>query len=426
MKNDGHFKAILKTPATAERLNEAVLAQAHELFPAMVDWRRHAAMYPETAFDEFDTQQHVGEILDSMGISWKPIAGTGIIAEIKGDLPDNGKVWGLAAEMDALPVTDMRSDKTYQSRIEGKGDMCNHGGHRAMVLGALAICQRNKHLFAGRIRAIFHPAEEAADAQNKMGMDYVVEQGGLDGLTGLTGLHASPELDTDTCVVAFFESTGTGSMAGVEIIEINFTGTPGGGHGAMPWNTIDPIMIAMNFGITSQQIVSRRINLIDGPAVFTIGKIETSGFGAHNIIPESATMMCTLRTFNPEARAEAMRLIKALAEAAATPWGATASVLFGGTALPLVLDPGTNDRCRAYALQLFGSSAIRAAKIRTGADSFATAAQHVKASFWRLATGSKRLGIQHSLHSQFFDIDERSLENGAALLAFVALKEMAE
>ncbi|HWI66737.1 MAG TPA: amidohydrolase, partial [Symbiobacteriaceae bacterium] len=268
-------------------LTERILSLSADLAPRLVEMRRDLHRHPEVAGEEFWTTATLKRWLGEAGVAVLDLPlSTGLVAEVRGTRP--GPVVALRTDIDALPVTE-ETGLPYASEIPGKMHACGHDLHMATILGATLILKRLEGELAGTVRVLFQHAEETAS-----GAVDLIRVGALDGVSAVFGLHNKPD------VPAGHVGIKAGPlMAAVDSIGIDVEGK--GGHGAIPDQTVDPVVAASAIVMALQTAVSRNISPLE-PAVVSICTFQ-AGSGAHNVIPPSARLLGTVRTFNPAVRA---------------------------------------------------------------------------------------------------------------------------
>ena len=279
----------------------------------MTGWRRHLHTIPELGRECFKTAAFVEEKLREFGVDeiQTGFATTGIVAIINGQ--GNGPTIGLRADMDGLPIIET-TGLEYQSTHEGRMHACGHDGHTTMLLGAAKyLCETRN--FSGRVALIFQPDEEATG-----GAEAMVEEGILDtfDISQVYGIHNMPEFP----VGGFFTTTGP-LMAGADVFDINIKGR--GGHGAMPHGTVDPVLAACSIAQAIQSIVSRNVDAAER-LVISVTQIHTGS--VDNVIPDTAYMNGTVRSFTPEVRDLAERRLREIVAGQAASYGCEADVVY--------------------------------------------------------------------------------------------------
>ncbi|MEO1380177.1 MAG: amidohydrolase, partial [Pseudomonadota bacterium] len=253
----------------------------------MTAWRRHLHQHPELGFDCHETAAFVVEKLKEFGVDQieTGIATSGVVAIVEGQR--DGPTIGLRADMDALPIEE-QTGAQYASKTDGKMHACGHDGHTTMLLGAARYLAETRN-FKGRVALIFQPAEEGPGGGEVMVDEGIMERFGID---QVFAMHTNPWMEEGTL------ASNTGAMmAAVDTFHIDITGS--GGHGASPHNTRDPVVAACGIVQGIQTIVSRNH---DGrkDLVLSVTQIHTGS--AENIVPETAYVNGTIRTFDESVR----------------------------------------------------------------------------------------------------------------------------
>ncbi len=265
----------------------------------MTAWRQHLHMHPELQFDCHETAAFVVERLKEFGVDeiHEGLATSGVVAIINGRGP--GGTVGLRADMDALPMEET-TGLDYASKTPGKMHACGHDGHTAMLLGAARYLSETRN-FSGRVALIFQPAEEGGG-----GAGVMVDEGVLErfNIGEVYALHCAPGVP----VGAFYTTPGP-VMAAVDTVHIHVKGR--GGHGAFPHETADPIVAAVGMVNAIQTIVSRN-HFAEDALVISVTQIHTGS--AENIIPETAYINATVRTFDPKVQEMVQRRLQAIVD----------------------------------------------------------------------------------------------------------------
>ncbi len=320
--------------------------------------RRHLHANPELSYQEHNTVQYVAARLRSFGIEpVEGIAGTGLIAEIRGTNPDNKSI-ALRADMDALPIHEA-NDVPYKSKNPGVMHACGHDVHTSSLLGTAKILHDIKGEFEGTVRLLFQPGEE----KNPGGASYMIRDGALKNPqpAGIIGQHVYPLLEAGK--IGFKEGM---FMASADEIYLKVIGK--GGHGAWPELCIDPVVIASHVIIGLQQIISRNASPRQ-PTVLTFGKI--TGDGATNIIPEEVNIAGTFRAMDEVWRDEALAKIKKMAEGIAEGMGGRCEVDISRGYPYLENNPALTRRIREAAEAYVGPGNVVDLDISLGAEDFA-------------------------------------------------------
>jgi amidohydrolase len=371
----------------------------------VVALRRDLHRHPELGFEERRTAELVATRLRALGYEVTTGIGvTGVGGVLRGERL--GKTVMLRADMDALPI-DEENAAPYASANAGVMHACGHDGHVAMLLGAAALIARRKAELAGTLVLCFQPAEEGRGGAKAMLDDRFFERFGIErayGLhlasafpTGVVGLRSGP----------FYASSDS--------IEITIEGK--GGHGAAPHLSVDPIYVAGLFIVAIQQIVARQVDPIE-PAVVTIGAIHAGT--THNVIPSRATLLGTVRAFDADVRAKMAERIERVLRGVCESAGATYTFEYLWRYPVTSNDADQSRYVRALAEREIGSERVIEAPRLMGAEDFSYFAERVPAAFFTVGSnGGPDSAWPH--HHARFDLDERALATGVAILTALAL-----
>jgi len=291
----------------------------------VIGWRRDFHQHAELSNREFRTAEVIAEHLRNLDMEViTGVAKTGVVGVLKGGAP--GPVLALRADMDGLPVvekTGLPYASTQRSEYEGRevGVMhaCGHDNHMAILMGAAEILAGMRDTLPGTVKFIFQPAEEGAPKGEEGGAKLMIAEGVLKNpdVDAVIGLHISQGGEVGT---ASYRSLGF--MASAQRFDIQIQGKQT--HGARPWAGVDPIVVGAQIVNALQTIVSRQIDITQHPAVVTVGSF-TAGV-RNNIVPETATLSGTIRTFDAEVRSSIHEKIRSIAEQTANAMGAVATV----------------------------------------------------------------------------------------------------
>jgi amidohydrolase len=387
-----------------------ILAQAY--LQNAIQTRRHLHQNPELSYQEFNTSRFVAEKLTELGIEHQHgVAVTGVVALIKGKNPDK-KIIALRADMDALPILEA-NDVPYKSQNPGVMHACGHDVHTTSLLGTARILHELRHEFEGTIKCIFQPGEERLPG----GASLMIADGVLENPkpVSIFGQHVHTPLRAGVIGLK-----GGIYMASTDEIYVTVKGH--GGHGAMPQECIDPVVITAQIIVALQNVVSR-FGDPGIPSVLTFGKINSTG-GATNIIPNEVKLEGTFRTMNEKWRGEAHKRMKKIAESIAKGFGGACEfnivrgypVLFNHEVLTA--------RTKKRAIEFLGKDKVVDLPYRMTAEDFAYFSQAMPACFYRLGTGNPERGITSNIHTNTFDVDEAALETGIGLMAWLAVQEL--
>ncbi len=276
-------------------------------------WRRDIHQNPELLYDVHRTAGLVADKLRSFGVDevTTGIGRSGVVAVIRGRKTASGKVIGLRADMDALPIGE-KTGRPYASKIDGRMHACGHDGHTAMLLGAARYLAETRN-FDGTAIVVFQPAEEGGAGALAMMKDGLMDRWNIDEVYGMHNLPGLP--------LGRISMKSGAIMASTDEFKITITGT--GGHAALPHTTVDPIVVAASLVQALQTIVSRNMNPIDR-AVVSVTRINAGS--ALNVIASEATMAGTARTLNSDVRDLVEKRLREVCESTATSFGARAAV----------------------------------------------------------------------------------------------------
>ncbi len=394
-------------------LKERIKTLAKQFHPEVISFRRHLHKNPELSFSEFNTQKFVEEKLKAFGIrNIVRMANTGLVAIVEGKNPSK-KTIALRADMDALPIQETNK-VDYISSVPGVMHACGHDVHTSSLLGVAKILNELSAEFEGTVKFIFQPGEEKLPG----GASMMIKEGVLKNPRpdSVIGQHVMPQIQAGKIGIR----KGL-YMASTDEIYVTVKGK--GGHGAMPHLGVDPVMITAQMLVALQQIVSRAAKP-SLPSVLSFGKVIANG--ATNVIPDEVTLEGTFRTLNEKWREEAHQLMKKMAEGIAESMGGSCEFNIVRGYPFLINDEQLTDRVRAYSEDFLGKENIEELEIWMAAEDFAFYSQQAPACFYRLGVRNESKGITSSVHTSTFDIDESALETGMGLMAWLAIKELAD
>lgn len=383
-----------------------ILDKARSKENKIIELRRTLHQHPEIAHKEFETQKILVEHLEPLGVEIKKMAGTGLIATIKGE--DKGKTVALRADMDALPIRE-ENDVPYKSLNDGFMHACGHDAHMSMAYGAALILNDLRDNLKGNIRLIFQPAEEEGTVG---GAKPMIEEGALDGVDYILGMHVWPELPEGKLG---YRSGPFFAAADTIHIEINGKG----GHGAKPDMAVDPIMISAKVIDALHTISSREIDPLE-PFVITIGSIR--GGTAHNIIPDKVEMLGTVRTMEKKTRDTIEERLKRIIFGVTSAFNASFHLNYIYGYPILVNDEGVTNFMKGVASKILGEENVVQAKQTMGGEDFAYYLEKVPGTFMLLGTYSEKLGYVQGVHTSRFNLNEKILPVGSAIFAEGALE----
>jgi len=373
--------------------------------------RNHIHANPELSFEEYETAEYVYDRLKDIGLNpEKGIAETGVVAMINGKDPDS-RVIALRADTDALPIQE-ENEVPYKSKNEGVMHACGHDVHTSSLLGTATILNEIKDDFTGSIKLIFQPGEEKIPG----GASLMIKDGVLK--------NPAPESIIGQHVMAQIPAGKVGFKSGMYMAsadEIYLTVKGRGGHGAMPENNVDPVLITSHIIVALQQVISRNSDP-KIPSVLSFGKVIAEG--ATNIIPEEVKIEGTFRTLNETWRSEAHKKIKKISESIADGMGGECEVNILNGYPYLENDIDLTNSARTSAIEYLGNENVLDLDIWMAAEDFAYYSQEISSCFYRLGVGNVSKGITSTVHTPNFNIDEAALEVGPGLMAWLAIKAL--
>ena len=390
-------------------LTKKIKKLAKKYFKDTVEIRRHLHAHPELSYQEKKTGKFVAAELKKMKIPFKHgIADNGVVGLIKGKNP-NSKIVALRADMDALPIQE-ENKISYKSKNTGIMHACGHDVHTASLLGSARILQEIKDDFDGTIKLIFQPAEEKMPG----GASIMIKEGVLKNPNpaAILGQHVHPPLEVGKVGIR----SGL-YMASADEIYVTITGK--GGHGALPHECIDPIMIAAQMLTSLQQMVSRKGNPTI-PSVLTFGKINSTG-GATNIIPNEVKLMGTFRTMDEKWRKKAHKQMSTMANSIAKALGGSCDFNIVKGYPCLYNEPLITEKTKLSMIEYMGKKNVVDLPIRMTAEDFSYYSHEIPGCFYRLGTGNQKKGITSPVHTNTFNVDERCLEISTGLMAWLAI-----
>ncbi len=394
-----------------------------QVLPKVISWRRDFHQNPELSNREFRTAAVVAAHLRSLGMQVDTgIAHTGVAALLTGGRP--GPRVALRADMDALPVTE-RVDLPFASKVQGTylgqdvGVMhaCGHDAHTAILMGVAEVLAAMRLDIPGSVLFIFQPAEEGAPPGEQGGAELMLAEGLFDKYRPevVFGLHITADLEA-----GHIRYKPGSLLAAADKFSIRVTGRQS--HGSRPWSGVDPIVTASQIVLGLQTIISRQVELTLEPAVLTVGKL-TAGV-RNNIIPETAEMVGTIRTFHPGMQEDIHARIRRTAVSIAESQGATAEVVIDRQYPVTVNDAKLTARMLPALFAAAGEERVQVTRPVTWAEDFSFYANAVPGLFFFLGgmpPGADPLQVP-SHHTPDFFIDESGFDEGVRALSLLALQ----
>ena len=368
--------------------------------PNLIEWRRHFHEFPELSNREFNTGKYIAEYLKSIGLEVKyPVAKTGVVAILRGGKP--GPNIGLRADIDALPVLE-RAPISFASKVKAEYNgqqvsvmhACGHDAHTAILMATAKTLKDMQKDVAGTVVFLFQPAEEGSPNNEEGGAPLLIKEGAMDNpkLDVVFGLHMAASLPAG--MLAYKSGA---AQASSDLFKIIVHGK--GSHGAMPWGSVDPIVVSAQIIEGLQHIVSRQMDLTKAPLVITVGTIN-SGVRS-NIIPETAEMTGTIRTLDSKMQVEVHERIKHTAKTIAESSGATADVTIDTKTLVTYNDPALVKKTLPSLIKAAGDENVSESTWVTGAEDFSFFAAKAPSFFFNLGgmpkgTDPRKAGPHHT------------------------------
>ncbi|MGH9309768.1 MAG: amidohydrolase [Vicinamibacterales bacterium] len=387
----------------------------------MIRWRRHLHEHPELSNREVETAKYVADTLRSFGLEPRAgVARNGVVAVLKGAA--GGPVVALRSDMDGLPVTEetglpfaSRVKTDYGGRSVGVMHACGHDSHMAMLLATARVLTGIKDRLRGTVVFIFQPAEESVPPEERpAGAELMVKEGVLKDprVDAIFGLHVYGNMPSGH--VAWRSGP---MMAAADAYEIVVRGRQT--HGATPWAGVDPIVVAAQIVTALQTIVARQVDITAQPAIVTVGQFEAGV--RNNIIPDTARLVGTIRTFDAEMRKDIHARVQRTAGSIAEAAGATADVRIDPGYPVTVNNPALTERMLPTLRRVLGDRLFEGPKI-TGAEDFSYFQQQVPGLFLLLGiTPPAEVGKAPQNHSPRFTVDEAALLTGVRTLVHLTL-----
>jgi hippurate hydrolase len=399
----------MKTIEPASRLRVRGRAFAHiaQYHPEITALRRDLHAHPELGFEERYTAARVAEALKLCGVDevHTGIGKTGVVAVVRGERNTSGKMIGLRADMDALPLTE-HNDFAWKSATAGRMHACGHDGHTAMLVGAARYLAETR-AFDGTAVLVFQPGEEGYAGARAMIQDGLFDRFPVQ---SIYGMHNWPSMRPGTVGI----NPGP-MMAASDRITITVTGR--GGHGAHAYTTVDPVLVAAHLITAVQSIVSRNVRPVES-AVISLCAMQAGNMGAMSVIPDTATLVGTVRTFSPTVQALVERRLSELCGAVAMGFGATATVQYERM-YPATINSAAEAHFAAdVATSLLGREhVVRDLEPSMGSEDFSFMLQVKPGAYFRIGQGEENGVGSCFLHNSRYDFNDEILPLGAALHA---------
>ncbi len=399
---------------------EALLTEAAGYQAQLTKTRRYLHTHPGTGFDIEETKAYVKKELTDMGYTPVDCGKAGVVALAGGQKP--GKVFLIRGDMDALPIKE-EAEVDFPS-TNGKMHACGHDMHTAMMLGAARLLKTHESEIEGTVKLMFQPAEEIFEGAHDMIEAGVLKNPDVDAAMMIHVMAGLP-LPAGTVIAC----NGGVSAPAADYFTIDVQGK--GCHGSMPANGVDPINAAAHILTALQEIHARELGLSD-EAILTIGTFHAGN--AANVIPDTASMGGTIRTYDESTRAYIKKRMEEISQSIAAAFRAEAKVTFGSGCPTLLNDPAVAESTTGYLRELLGpAKAFTAAQLTamsgsskasksTGSEDFAYVSQEVPSIMFALAAGHPDQGYCFPQHHPRVKFDESVLSEGSAVYAYTAMR----
>ncbi len=366
----------------------------------MISWRHHFHENPELAYKEFNTSKKVVELLKEFGITEieEGIGKTGVVATLENG---SGKTIGLRADMDALPIFEENKNKKYKSKCDGKMHACGHDGHTTMLLGAAKYLSETKN-FKGKVVLIFQPAEEGFAGAKAMIDDGLLERYPIN---EIYGMHNMPGLEAGVLAIEPGPRLAAADNFVIEIIGK-------GAHGAMPSNSIDPIVCGASVIQNLQHIVSRNSDPKE-TLVITVASFNSGH--ANNVIPKSASLSGTIRYYNDKIGVLAKKRFFEVVNSTCDAFGAKVDINFQKGYPATINHKKQSEFAYDSAKKIVGNKASSSQAPMMGSEDFSYFLKKVPGCFAWIGNGPSA-----SLHNPKYDFNDSVLSIGSSFLASIA------
>ena len=383
-----------------------LVKQIEDMELQLSEWRQDLHAHPELGFEEHRTSDFVASKLEEFGVEvHREIGKTGVVGVLRQG--NETRSIGLRADMDALPISET-NEFSHKSKNPGKMHACGHDGHTVMLLAAAKYLAESRS-FSGQVNFIFQPAEEGLGGAKSMIDDGLFDKFPCD---RVYAMHNGPGI----AVGKFASVPGIRTAAGA-FFDIKVIGK--GGHGAFPQFAIDPITIAAEIIGAIQTIISRTTSPNDS-AVLSITKVHAGD--AYNVIPESAMLSGTVRTFAIDKMQEIERQMISISEGISKAHGGTALVEFNTLFLPVLNEEEATDLATEVCRDMVGQdNVITTGSAGTGSEDFSFMSNEIPGCYVIIGNGED----SNALHNPNFDFNDEALVYGGSFFARVIEKELA-
>ena len=396
---------MMSTPVSSKSKTQLnIRSEILKLQPNLVQWRRELHRFPELGFKETRTAALIATKLADWGIPFETgVANTGVVATIAGEL-GSSPVLAIRADMDALPIQE-ENIISYKSQIDGLMHACGHDGHVAIALGTAYYLWQHRSELKGMVKIIFQPAEEGPGGAKPM-----IEAGVLANpkVDAIIGLHVWNNLPLGTVGVR-----SGALMAAVEFFHCQILGR--GGHGAMPHQTVDALLVAAQVVNALQTIVSRNVDPLDA-AVVTVGEFHAGT--TTNVIADTARISGTVRYFNPALGNLLPQRIEQIIAGVCQSMGAKYELNYQKLYPPVINDPAIAELVRSASVNVIETPAGIVPECQTmGGEDMSFFLQEVPGCYFFLGSANPDLDLAYPHHHPRFNFDETVLSAGVEIFA---------
>ena len=396
---------MMSTPVSSKSKTQLnIRSEILKLQPNLVQWRRELHRFPELGFKETRTAALIATKLADWGIPFETgVANTGVVAMIAGEL-GSSPVLAIRADMDALPIQE-ENIISYKSQIDGLMHACGHDGHVAIALGTAYYLWQHRSELKGTVKIIFQPAEEGPGGAKPM-----IEAGVLANpkVDAIIGLHVWNNLPLGTVGVR-----SGALMAAVEFFHCQILGR--GGHGAMPHQTVDALLVAAQVVNALQTIVSRNVDPLDA-AVVTVGEFHAGT--TTNVIADTARISGTVRYFNPALGNLLPQRIEQIIAGVCQSMGAKYELNYQKLYPPVINDPAIAELVRSASVNVIETPAGIVPECQTmGGEDMSFFLQEVPGCYFFLGSANPDLDLAYPHHHPRFNFDETVLSAGVEIFA---------
>ncbi len=414
---------LLAAATPLEALLEHIDQAAALMEADVIDWRRDIHQNPELSNREFRTGALVAEHLSTLGMEVSTgVAHTGVVGVLRGSLP--GPVVALRADMDALPVVEQTGlpfastvTAEYDGSQVGVMHACGHDAHVATLMGVASILTELQEQLPGTVKFIFQPAEEGPPPGEEGGADMMIREGALRApdAEAIFALHVGQSLPVGQAALR-----PGAMMAAAQSMRITVKGRQT--HGASPWSGVDPIVIGAQIVSALQTIVSRNVDITELPTVVTVGTFHSGT--RYNIVPAEAVLTGTIRTFDPETKAQVNKLIRQIASGVGTAMGADVEVDIAAGIPVTANDHALTEFAVPVLRRVYGDQGVLESPLITGAEDFSYFQKEIPGVYYFVGARSPQVSEVDAVpnHSPFFTIDEDVLVLAVRGLASLAVE----